>query len=182
MQSLKWTSRLYEGRIRKGARSTIKSPPAHAWGMREARSWPSRHFRRNRERRPPLRWQWSRFLHFYVSRFLVRVLSLLSLTLSHCCVEELAKDDYCGETDRCEAIDREVEKDTMDHGHAMQMESPFVMPQEDVEALHSSQAFCALRRHLAGDAEYVTLLPSPLKLAPSIAIPNPSHPHNKTRS
>jgi hypothetical protein len=43
----------------------------------------------------------------------------------------------------------------MDHGYAMQMESPFVMPHEDVEALHSSQAFCALRRYLAGDAEYV---------------------------
>jgi hypothetical protein len=43
----------------------------------------------------------------------------------------------------------------MDFGYAMQMESPFVIPHEDVEALGSSKAFCALRRHLAGDAEYV---------------------------
>jgi hypothetical protein len=43
----------------------------------------------------------------------------------------------------------------MENGHAMQTESPFVMPQEDIEALHSSQAFCALRGHLAADAEYV---------------------------
>jgi hypothetical protein len=56
-----------------------------------------------------------------------------------------------------------VETEEMDsemdmEGHAMQLESPFVMPQEDVEALHSSQAFCALRGHLAGDAEYVPFL------------------------
>jgi hypothetical protein len=61
--------------------------------------------------------------------------------------------------DQCKAIDDKdrIRKsgDEMDHGHAMQMESPFVMPHEDIEALHSSQAFCVLRGHLAGDAEYV---------------------------
>jgi hypothetical protein len=41
----------------------------------------------------------------------------------------------------------------MENGHAMPTESPLVMPQEDIEALHSSQAFCALRGHLAADAE-----------------------------
>ncbi|EDU45230.1 hypothetical protein PtrSN002B_005608 [Pyrenophora tritici-repentis] len=34
------------------------------------------------------------------------------------------------------------------------MESPFVMPQEDVEALGESKAFCALRRYLAGEAAF----------------------------
>ena len=41
----------------------------------------------------------------------------------------------------------------------MQMESPFVMPQEDVEALELSKAFCALRRFLAAENGYV-LTPS----------------------
>jgi hypothetical protein len=43
----------------------------------------------------------------------------------------------------------------MDYGYATEMESPFVIPHEDVEALGTSKAFCALRRHLAGDAKYV---------------------------
>jgi hypothetical protein len=47
----------------------------------------------------------------------------------------------------------------MDYGYATEMESPFVIPHEDVEALGTSKAFCALRRHLAGDAEYVVPLP-----------------------
>ncbi|KAK1919832.1 hypothetical protein P3342_002125 [Pyrenophora teres f. teres] len=34
------------------------------------------------------------------------------------------------------------------------MESPFLMPQEDVEALGQSKAFCALRRCLAGEAAF----------------------------
>jgi hypothetical protein len=48
---------------------------------------------------------------------------------------------------------RETMDMDMENGHAVQTESPFVMPQEDIEALHSSQAFCALRGHLAADAE-----------------------------
>ena len=54
----------------------------------------------------------------------------------------------------------------MDYGYAVPMESPFVIPHEDVEALGESKAFCALRRHLAGDAEYVHV---PVPLPPSRA-------------
>lgn len=56
---------------------------------------------------------------------------------------------------RCEARQPRRQRDTMDYGYAAPMESPFVIPHEDVEALGTSKAFCALRRHLARDAEYV---------------------------
>ncbi|EOA87932.1 uncharacterized protein SETTUDRAFT_168733 [Exserohilum turcica Et28A] len=42
----------------------------------------------------------------------------------------------------------------MDHAHAMHMESPFAISREDVDALNSSKAFCALRRCLAGQADF----------------------------
>lgn len=41
----------------------------------------------------------------------------------------------------------------MDNAHAVHMESPFAISQDDVEAISSSKAFCALRRCLAGQAE-----------------------------
>ncbi|KAF1838468.1 hypothetical protein BDW02DRAFT_565063 [Decorospora gaudefroyi] len=44
----------------------------------------------------------------------------------------------------------------MDHGHAMQMESPFEISNEDIEALSSSHSFSVLRRILAEDAERYT--------------------------
>lgn len=44
----------------------------------------------------------------------------------------------------------------MEHGHAVQMESPLVIPHDDIEALHASQAFCALRTCLAADADFCT--------------------------
>lgn len=62
----------------------------------------------------------------------------------------------------------------MDYGYAAPMESPFVIPHEDVEALGTSKAFCALRRHLARDAEYVVPLPRQASL--SIALPYRSPP------
>lgn len=43
----------------------------------------------------------------------------------------------------------------MDNCHAIYTESPFAISQEDVDALNLSKAFCALRRCLAGQAEYV---------------------------
>lgn len=33
--------------------------------------------------------------------------------------------------------------------------SPFVIPQEDVEVLNASEAFCMLRNYLARDTRYV---------------------------
>lgn len=47
----------------------------------------------------------------------------------------------------------------MDNCHAIYTESPFAISQEDVDALNSSKAFCALRRCLAGQAEYVLSCP-----------------------
>jgi hypothetical protein len=41
-----------------------------------------------------------------------------------------------------------------------QLQSPFAIPHEDVEALNASEGFCMLRSYLARTAEYV-LLPSP---------------------
>ncbi|KNG51017.1 hypothetical protein DDE82_008136 [Stemphylium lycopersici] len=68
----------------------------------------------------------------------------------------------------------------MEYGYAMQMESPFHIPHEDVEALNSSKAFLALRRCLAGDAEYVLLSPAPragsLSRPVSQASPTPPQP------
>jgi hypothetical protein len=52
-------------------------------------------------------------------------------------------------------LDKEYDRATMDDGHAMLMESPFVISHEDVEAMEASPAFCVLRNYLAGDAEYV---------------------------
>ncbi|EMD86448.1 hypothetical protein COCC4DRAFT_166828 [Bipolaris maydis ATCC 48331] len=42
----------------------------------------------------------------------------------------------------------------MDNCHAIYTESPFAISQEDVDALNSSKAFCALRRCLAGQADF----------------------------
>ncbi|EMD70165.1 hypothetical protein COCSADRAFT_32798 [Bipolaris sorokiniana ND90Pr] len=42
----------------------------------------------------------------------------------------------------------------MDNCHAIYTESPFAISQEDVDALNLSKAFCALRRCLAGQADF----------------------------
>jgi hypothetical protein len=42
-----------------------------------------------------------------------------------------------------------------------QLQSPFVIPREDVEALNASEGFCMLRNYLARNAEYVSLLYEP---------------------
>lgn len=42
---------------------------------------------------------------------------------------------------------------------AMQLQSPFAIPHEDVAALESSQAFAVLRSYLASQTEYVVSLP-----------------------
>lgn len=39
-----------------------------------------------------------------------------------------------------------------------QLQSPFAIPREDVEALNASEGFCMLRNYLARNAEYVFLL------------------------
>lgn len=39
------------------------------------------------------------------------------------------------------------------------LQSPFVIPREDVEALNESEGFCMLRSYLARNAEYVYILP-----------------------
>jgi hypothetical protein len=39
--------------------------------------------------------------------------------------------------------------------------SPFVIPQEDVEVLNESEAFCMLRNYLARDTRYVLCCWSP---------------------
>jgi hypothetical protein len=62
-------------------------------------------------------------------------------------------------------LDTEYNRATMDDGHAMLMESPFVISHEDVKAMEASQAFAVLRNYLARDAEYV--LSSPLALSHS---------------
>jgi hypothetical protein len=38
---------------------------------------------------------------------------------------------------------------------------PFVIPQEDVEVLNASEAFCMLRNYLARDTRYVWCCSSP---------------------
>jgi hypothetical protein len=39
-----------------------------------------------------------------------------------------------------------------------QLQSPFAIPHEDVDALNASEGFCMLRNYLARNAEYVALL------------------------
>jgi hypothetical protein len=36
-----------------------------------------------------------------------------------------------------------------------QLQSPFVIPHEDIEALHASEGFSRLRTYLSSNAEYV---------------------------
>jgi hypothetical protein len=41
-----------------------------------------------------------------------------------------------------------------------QLQSPFVIPREDVEVLNESEGFCMLRNYLARSSEYVYLITS----------------------
>lgn len=39
-----------------------------------------------------------------------------------------------------------------------QLQSPFAIPREDIEALNRSEGFCRLRTYLARNAEYVLII------------------------
>jgi hypothetical protein len=48
-----------------------------------------------------------------------------------------------------------------------QLQSPFAIPHEDIEAINGSEGFCMLRSYLARNAEYVFFPQSCATVTPS---------------